>query len=394
MKINTKAVHAGDRKPAPAQTPVTTPIYTAASYVCATTAEVDRIFEGAQAGFAYQRYTNPTNEALEAVVTALENGHGSLACSSGMAALELAIRTATLDRAKRVLVARDIYGATLKLLHQVMEPFGLESEEVDANNLAAVEAALNEKKTGALVVETISNPLLRVADLEALGRLCRAAGAALIVDNTFATPLLVRPLEHGAHLVVHSVTKYLAGHGDVLGGIITSDEEHFETMRRLSRIVGATLGPFEGYLTMRGIKSFPVRMERQCGNARRLSLWLNQQRSVDRVYYPAGPAHPDAAIIARLLTPEMFGAMISFELKGAKDQETVWAFMDRLKMIVRATSLGDVHTMMLHPWISSHRDVPPKSKERMGIKINLVRLSVGIEDIEDIQADLAQAFAG
>lgn len=393
MKIHTKAVHAGDRKPAPAQTPVTTPIYTAASYVCETTAEVDRIFEGVQPGFAYQRYTNPTNEALEDVMTALENGRGSLACASGMAALEMAIRTATLDRAKRVLVARDIYGATLKLLHQVMEPFGMESDEVDANDLGAVERALAEKKTGALVVETISNPLLRVADLDALAALCRAAGAVLIVDNTFATPLLIRPMEHGAHMVVHSVTKYLAGHGDVMGGMITTDEEHFETLRRLSRILGPALGPFESYLTMRGIKSFPVRMERQCANARKLATWLAGQPGIERVYYPADPAHPDAAIIQRLLGDDLFGAMVSFEVKGAADKEAVWAFMDRCKMIVRATSLGDVHTMMLHPWISSHRDVPPKSKMRMGININLVRLSVGIEDIGDIQADLAQALS-
>lgn len=393
MKIQTKAVHCGERKKAPGQIPVSTPIHTSSSYVCQSSEELDRIFEGSEPGFAYSRYTNPTNEALEEQVTALENGHGALACASGMAALEMAVRVALLDRPKRVLVAKAIYGATLKMLHQVMEPFGVENDEVDTCDLSAVEAALKEKKTGALLMETISNPLLRVGALDEIAKLCRANGAALIVDNTFATPLLVRPLELGAHLVVHSATKYLAGHGDVLGGIIVSDQEHYETLRRLSRIVGPVLGPFESYLTMRGVKTFALRMERQCQNAALLAAWLRRQPQVAGVYHPGDPAHPDAAIIRRLLPSGLAGGMVSFEIRDA-DKAKVFAFLDRLKMIVRATSLGDVHTMILHPWISSHRDIPPKQKERLGIGVNLVRVSVGIEDIDDITADLAQALAG
>lgn len=393
MKIQTKAVHCGERKAATKQIPVSTPIHTASSYVCGTTEELDRIFEGAEAGFAYSRYTNPTNEALEEQVAALENGHGALACSSGMAALEMATRVALLDRPRRVLVAKAIYGATLKLMHQVMEPFGVEVEEVDTCDLAAAGEALARKKTGALLMETISNPLLRVGAVDEIAKLCRANGAALIVDNTFATPLLVRPLELGAHLVVHSATKYLAGHGDVLGGVIVSDEEHYETLRRLSRIVGAVLGPFESYMAMRGVKTFALRMERQCQNATKLAEWLRGQPQVARVYHPGDTAHPDAAIIRRLLPAGLYGGMVSFEIRDA-DKAGVFAFLDRLKLIVRATSLGDVHTMVLHPWISSHRDVPPKQKERLGIGVNLVRLSAGIEDFEDIAADLAQALAG
>ena len=213
-----------------------------------------------------------------------------------------------------------------------------------------------------------------------------------MVDNTFATPLLVRPLELGAHFVVHSLTKYLAGHGDVLGGIVVSDDAALSRRcAALSRTIGPVLGPFESYLTMRGIKTFPLRMERQCANACRVAIWLASHPRVERVYFPADPAHPDAATIRRLFPPGLYGAMVSFEMKGAGRAE-VFRFMNALQMIVRATSLGDVHSMMLYPVMSSHREISPKHRERMGIRDNLVRLSVGIEAAEDIIADLDQAL--
>lgn len=391
MKIQTKAVHAGDRKRPQQQIPVSTPVHFAASWICADQAEQDRIFAHEQHGYAYSRYCNPTNDALEELVASLENGRGALACSSGMMALQHALWCALLERPKRILCARDIYGATLKLLYDVMGPFGFQTELVDACDAAAVEAALDRFQPGALLVETISNPLLRVADLEALARLCRERNVALIVDNTFATPLLVRPLEHGAHLVVHSSTKYLGGHGDTLGGLIISDEAHYETMRRFSRVNGPVMGPMEAYLTMRGIKTFPLRMERQCQNAAELAAWLRRHPRVERVFYPDDPAHPDAAVIRRLLPPGLYGGMVSFEIRGAR-REQVFAFLDSLKLCVRATSLGDVHTMVLYPWIASHRDVPPEQKAVMGLRENLVRFSVGIEAVEDIIADIGQAL--
>ena len=209
--------------------------------------------------------------------------------------------------------------------------------------------------------------------------------------RSFGTPLLVRPLELGAHFSVHSLTKYLAGHGDVLGGVVVTDREHFESLRALSRTIGPVLGPFESYLTMRGIKTFPLRMERQCANACRVASWLSMHPKVERVYFTGDPAHPDAATIRRLFPQNLYGAMISFELKDAGRDE-VFQFMDRLRMIVRATSLGDVHSMMLYPVMSSHRDISPKHRERMGIRDSLVRLSVGIEAAEDIIADLEGAL--
>lgn len=391
MNIQTRAVHVGDRKKAQKQIPVSTPIHTAASFITETTAEQDRIFGDEEKGFAYQRYHNPTNEALEELISNLENGRGALATSSGMAALQVALTAALMDRRRVVFCARDIYGATIKLLMDVMAPFGLEVRIIDMCDIPALRAEIDREKPGAILLETVSNPLLRVAPIDEIARMCRAVGAALIVDNTFATPLLNRPLDHGAHLVVHSATKYLAGHGDVLGGLIVTDNEHFETVRRLSRIAGPVLGPFEAYLTMRGIKTFPLRVERQCQNARQLAAWLRRQPQVELVYYPDDPSHPDATVVQRMLPDGLYGAMVSFELAGA-DKAAIFAFLDRLKVVVKATSLGDVHSMVLYPWISSHRDVPLKQKERMGIRENLVRLSVGIESIDDIVADLAQAL--
>jgi cystathionine gamma-synthase/methionine-gamma-lyase len=203
--------------------------------------------------------------------------------------------------------------------------------------------------------------------------------------------LLVRPLEHGAHMAVHSVTKFLAGHGDVMGGIIVSDKEHHVVTRNLCRTIGPLLGPFESYLTMRGIKTFALRMERHCANACRVASWLSSHSRVSKVHYLADPAHPDAAVIRRLLPDGLYGAIVTLELKDA-GREEMFRFMDRLKIVVRATSLGDVHSLVLYPVIASHRDVAPKQRERQGIHDGLVRLCVGIEAVDDIIGDLEQAL--
>ncbi len=222
--------------------------------------------------------------------------------------------------------------------------------------------------------------------------MAKEAGAQLIVDNTFATPLITRPLELGATFSVHSLTKYLAGHGDVLGGIVVTTAENLEPLRSLARSLGPALGPFEAYLSMRGIKTFPLRMERQCANACRLASWLATHPAIDKVNFPADPKHPDAATIKRLFPPNLYGAILSFEVKGA-DREGIFRVMNSLKMIVPATSLGDVQTMVLYPAMASHRDLSPKHRARLGIHDNLLRLSTGIEAVEDIIADLDQALS-
>jgi cystathionine beta-lyase/cystathionine gamma-synthase len=273
----------------------------------------------------------------------------------------------------------------------MLAPFHIETTYVDICDLAAVKTAVEKVKPGCVFMETISNPVLRVGDVEGVAKIAKAHGATLIVDSTFSTPLLQKPLEAGANIVVHSATKYFAGHGDVLGGIIISDEEHHETVRMLSRVVGGTLGPFESYLTMRGIKTLALRFERQCQNAAALADWLASHPKVDKVHYCGDPNHPDAATIKKSFAPGLYGAILSFEIKGA-DRAAVMQFMNRLKLVVPGTSLGDVHTLLLYPLIASHRDVAPKVRERQGIRDNLVRISAGIEDIADIKADLDTAL--
>ncbi|HLI84009.1 MAG TPA: aminotransferase class I/II-fold pyridoxal phosphate-dependent enzyme [Bryobacteraceae bacterium] len=391
MKLHTKVVHIGDRKKAGRHVPVTTPIHTAASYFYESMEQLDRVFGQQDTGFSYARYDNPSTAALEELVATLESGHGALACASGMAAIHMAIETALVDRRRSIVAASALYGATVSLLMQVMEPAGVAVRFADVCDLDGLRAAVAEAKPGCILVETISNPLLRVGQMDRIAAIAREAGAALVVDSTFATPLILRPIELGAHLVVHSATKYLSGHGDVLGGVVVSDAEHFPTLRSLSRTLGPVMGPFEAYLTMRGIKTFALRMERQCANACRVASYLATHPRIARVYFPAGADHPDAAAIRRLFPPNLYGAIVSFELKDA-GREEVFRFMDALRLIVRATSLGDVHSMMLYPVMSSHREISPKHRERMGIGDGLVRLSVGIEAPEDIIEDLEQAL--
>ncbi len=392
MKFESQVVHAGDRKrDRGTAIPSTTPIHLATTYFYDTAEKLDRIFGHEEEGPSYSRYENPTNGALEELTTVLENGHGSLATCSGMTALHIAFQAALLDRPHSILSASSIYGATVKLLDQVLAPFDVNVRYVDTCDLAAVEKAIEKEKPGCLFLESVSNPLLRVTDIPKVAEMAKAAGAAVVVDSTFACPMLLKPLDLGANIVVHSATKYLAGHGDVLGGIIVSDEAHHENVRMLSRIAGGTLGPFESYLTMRGIKTLALRYERQCQNAQKLAECLRQHKAVERVYYCADPQHPDAETIKKLFAPGLYGAILAFEIKDA-DRAGVLNFMNKLKMVVPGTSLGDVHTLLLYPVMASHRDVAPKMRERMGIRENLVRVAVGIEAVEDIYADLDAAL--
>ncbi|MBV8844340.1 MAG: PLP-dependent transferase [Bryobacterales bacterium] len=392
MKLETKTVHWGDRRRKTGGfTPVTTPIYTASTYLYDNVEQLDRVLGREEEGASYGRYDNPTRAALEELMRELEGGAGAVATSSGMAALHLATMAALVDRPKRILAADALYGSTTNMLASIFGSIGVETSFADICNAAAMEAAVAETKPAAIVMETVSNPLLRVGEMDKIAAIARAAGAVLIVDNTFATPLLVRPLKLGAAIVAHSATKYLAGHGDVLGGIVVANGDHAETVRALARTLGPVMSPFDSYLTMRGIKTVSLRIERQCANACKIANWLASHPAVERVYFTGDPAHPDAATIARLFPKNLTGAMVSFEIKNAGRDE-VFAFMDRLKLIVRGTSLGDVHTMALYPAIASHRDLSPKHRQRLGINDNLIRLSIGIEAIDDIVEDLEQAL--
>ena len=321
MKIHTQAVHAGDRRKPSGAVPVTTPIYTASSFFYDTTEELDRVIGMEQPGYSYARYDNPTAAALEDLVTALEGGHGALACASGMAAVQMAVEAALTDRRPSIVAADALYGASTKLLLHVLEPRGVEVRFADVCNLDALAAAVAQARPGCILMETISNPLLRVGEIDRIAEIARSAGAALVVDNTFATPLMVRPLDLGANFSVHSLTKYLAGHGDVLGGVVVTDAAHFDSLRSLARIVGPVLGPFESYLAMRGIKTFPLRMERQCANASRVAAWLGSHPRVERSISPATrpiPTLPPSAACLPLAFMEPWSASKSAMPAGRK----------------------------------------------------------------------------
>jgi cystathionine gamma-synthase/methionine-gamma-lyase len=391
MKFETKTVHFADRKKPGSFIPVTTPIHTAASYAYESMDQLDRILGQEEEGPSYARFDNPTRTALEELVTELEGGAGAIACASGMIAIHTALLAALVDRPKRVIAASAIYGATQHLLMSILGPMGVETTFVDLCDPAALEQEIGETKPGAVIMETVSNPLLRVGPLDKIAEICRAANVPLIVDSTFTTPLLMRPLELGANIVVHSATKYMAGHGDVLGGVLIADQEYYNAARMISRTLGPILGPFDSYLTMRGIKTMALRVTRQCENACKVASWLASSPHVDRVHFPGDPKHLDYPSVVRLFPKGLYGAMVSFELKGAGRDE-VFRFMDRLKLVVRATSLGDVHTMISYSAMSSHRELSPKQRQRLGILDNLLRLSIGIEAVEDILADLEQAF--
>ena len=388
--LATRAVHSGDRTPSGTHTPTTTPIHTASSFFYETTAELEAVFAREAPGENYSRYGNPTNRALEELVADLEGGDFCLATSSGMSALLVALLAGLIDRPKRVLAAHVLYGQSITQLMSVLGPLGVETRFVDPCDGDQFARLLADFEPSVVLVEPISNPLLRVAPLDAIADSCRSSGAQLVVDNTFATPVLLRPLELGAHMVVHSATKYLAGHGDVLGGVLVGGADQEPQVAALGRTIGPNLGPFEAYLTMRGIKTLPLRMEAHCRNALHIAEALKEHPRVGRVFYPGLREHPDRDTSLRLL-PDGFGGMVSFTVKDA-DAAAIFSLLDHLQLIVPATTLGDVHSLILYPAMASHRDLSPKHRQRLGITDDLVRLSVGIESPEDVLDDLDQAL--
>jgi cystathionine gamma-synthase/methionine-gamma-lyase len=291
-----------------------------------------------------------------------------------------------------VVAAHDIYGATYALLDQLMRTQGVTVRFVDADDLDAVDEACAALRPVALLVETISNPLLKVADLPALVDVAHRYGAALVVDSTFATPYLVRPLILGADVVIHSATKYLAGHGDVLGGIVVTSKQARQDMFEVLKATGGNLGPQEAWLTLRGIRTLALRMRQHCENALQVARWLEVHPKVSRVLYPGLPSHPQHLLAGELFGDRGYGGVVSFELAGAGQRE-VFRFFEALNLCLPATTLGDVYSLLLYPAHSSHRALTEDERSRVGIGEGLVRMSVGIEAIEDLLTDLEEALA-
>ena len=393
LDIATQMVHAGDSREPPLGRPTSAPIYASATYTYDSMEEIDKVFGGEIPGYVYTRYGNPTVTLLENVIRTIEGGVTACAYSSGMAALHAALFTCELAPGATVLASQDLYGATTNLLLNIFGSFGIKTITADFSNLDQVRTKARETRPQVLIAETISNPLLKVCDIDAGAGIAREVGARLIVDNTFASPYLCQPLEHGADIVVHSATKFLSGHADAMGGIaISRDDADSLALISVMKLVGGVLSPWEAHEILRGVKTLAVRMDRHCENTRTLAERLSVHSRIGRVYFPGTGAAENQAVAKRMIRAGHFGGLVSIELKE-NTRAAAFRFMNSLKLCVRSTSLGDVFTSVLHPATSSHRDLSPARRKALGISDGLIRISVGIESVDDIIADIEQALA-
>ncbi len=377
--LGTRAVHAG-QAPDPSTGAVMTPIYQTSTYAQSA--------PGVHQGHEYARVTNPTRSALEGNLAALESARFGICFASGVAATDAIVRC--LRPGDHILASNDLYGGTYRLMRQVFGPFGIESDFVDMSDLSVVKAAF-KPNTKLVWIETPTNPLVRVVDLKALCDMAHAHGAVAAVDNTFASPILQRPLEWGADLVVHSTTKYLGGHSDVIGGAVcTNSVEWNDKLRFLIKSSGAVPGPMDCFLTLRGTKTLQIRMERHCSNAQAIAEYLESHPKIGKVFYPGLPSFAGHELAKRQM--DGFGGMVSFLLKNdnIKDATKV---MSSTKVFTLAESLGGVESLMNHPATMTHASIPAEERKAAGLTDTLIRLSVGIEDVKDLIDDLEQALA-
>ncbi|WP_078891796.1 trans-sulfuration enzyme family protein [Streptomyces sp. NRRL S-350] len=365
------------------------PLYQSHLFAFDTSDSLSQAFEGPDGAYFYNRYGNPTVRSLEDAVADLEGGTGAVATASGMGAINTVL-LALLRAGDHVIAQRSLYGGTVGLLADLAERRGVEVTHVSGDDPAEVEAALRPN-TRVLYLETVSNPITRVTDLPALIAVARQAGVVSVVDNTFATPLLCRPIEHGADIVIHSATKYLGGHSDVLVGIaVFADQELHREVWQYSLELGASVDPFAAWLTLRGLQTLALRVRRHCDTTLDLAGRLAAHPAVTAVHYPGLPSHPDHELARRLL-PDGHGGVLAFDLAGGR--EAARAFTESVRLASLAPSLGGVHSLVLHPASTSHRMLSDEELAAAGIGPGTVRMSVGIEHPEDIWADVEQALA-
>lgn len=380
-RFATRAIHAG-QAPDPTTGAIMTPVYMTSTYVQASPGV-------AKDGYDYARSKNPTRTALEQNLASLEGGSHGLCFSSGLGAIDCILHTLTAG--DHVLLCDDVYGGTFRLIDKVHKHHGITFTRVDMTDLAATERAMTPA-TRLVWIETPTNPMLKIVDIAAVAALAKKRGALVGVDNTFATPFLQLPLALGADVVMHSSTKYLGGHSDVIGGVlVTSHEELAGKLRFLQNAVGAVPGPMDCFMLLRSTKTLHVRMERHCANAMKIAQWLEKHPKVERVVYPGLPSHPQHAIAKKQMCG--FGGMITATLRGgggglAESRK----FLERVRLFSLAESLGGVESLIEHPAIMTHASVPPENRAALGISDGLVRLSVGIEDVDDLIADLDAAL--
>lgn len=379
-RFSTKAIHAG-QSPDPSTGAIMTPVYLTSTYVQSSPGTF-------KDGYDYSRTKNPTRTALEANLAALEGGSAGICFSSGCAATSAVVHL--FSAGDHVVLSDDVYGGTFRIFDRIFKQLGISYTRVDMSNLGAVEKAMR-RETKLLWLETPSNPLLKIIDIRALAALGKKQGALVAVDNTFATPYLQTPLALGADIVAHSCTKYLAGHSDLVGGaLVVNDAALADRLHYVQNAVGSVPGPFDCFLVLRSTKTLGVRMERHCQNARELAGRLEKHPRIERVVYPGLPSHPQHAIAKAQMRD--FGGMITVFLKG--DLAASRRFLERVTLFSLAESLGGVESLIEHPAIMTHASIPEAERKVLGIGDTLVRLSVGIEDVEDLWRDLEEALRG
>ena len=378
MGFRTDAIHAG-QEPDPSTGSVTTPIYQTSTYVQEAI--------GRHKGFEYARTQNPTRMALEKNIAALERGVAGVAFASGMAA-ETAVTQLLLKQGDHAICSANVYGGTFRLFDKIVKHYGIDFTYVDTTNLGELEKAMRPS-TRMVFIETPTNPLMSITDIRGAAGIAQGSDCRVVVDNTFMTPYLQLPLELGADIVIHSTTKYLNGHSDSVGGaVVVKRPEDAERLLFIQNAAGAILSPFDSWLVLRGIKTLPIRMEAHNANGMALARYLSGKKQAQRVYYPGLPSHPGHELAKRQMSG--FGAMIAIDL-GSLENAT--RFLGQVKLCAFAESLGGVETLISHPATMTHASVPAEQRAQLGITDGLVRLSVGIEDAEDLIADLEEAFA-
>ncbi|MBO3272897.1 MULTISPECIES: cystathionine gamma-synthase [Hymenobacter] len=378
MKFGTKAIHAGVH-PDPATGAIMTPIYQTSTYV--------QTSPGENKGYEYSRTHNPTRSQLQDAVAALEDGKHGLAFASGMAVVDCIIKL--LQPGDEVISTNDLYGGSYRIFTKVFAPLGIKFHFVPMHDMAAVREKVTDK-TKLIWVETPTNPLLNIIDIEAAAEVAHEAGALLVVDNTFSTPYLQTPLALGADIVMHSLTKYMGGHSDVvMGALVVNDDALLQRLAFLQNSCGGTPGPQDCFLVLRGLKTLHLRMQRHCENGRAVAEYLQAHPKVEKVFWPGFPEHPNHAVAAKQMRD--FGGMISFVLKGDKQEDAI-AVLEKLKLFTLAESLGGVESLSGHPATMTHASIPAEERRKAGLSDSLIRLSVGVEDIEDLLEDLGQAI--
>lgn len=362
-------------------------MFLTSSYVFRSAADAAARFAGEVPGNVYSRYTNPTVRAFEERIAALEGAEQAVATASGMAAI-LAIVMSLCSAGDHVLVSRSVFGSTISLFERYLKRFGVQVDYPPLADLAAWEAAF-KPNTKLLFVESPSNPLAELVDIAALAEIAHARDALLVVDNCFCTPALQQPLKLGADIIMHSATKYIDGQGRGLGGVVAGRKAQMEAIVGFLRTAGPTLSPFNAWMFLKGLETLRVRMQAHCASALELAQWLEQQSGIEHVYYAGLPSHPQHELAKRQQSG--FGAVVSFEVKGGK--EAAWRFIDATKVISITTNLGDTKTTIAHPATTSHGRLSPQERANAGIRDNLIRVAVGLEDILDLKADLARGLA-